>query len=168
MDEAALAGQAATGNAAAFAALVRAHEGAVRRFAARLAGGDGDDIAQDAFVTAWRKAASYRGAGSYRGWLLRIAYHAFLDTRRGDTRRAARQQAAMADGTPDDPDLNLDLARALAALPARERAAALLCFAEGCSHGEAATIMALPLGTLKSVLARARHALAADLGMAYG
>ena len=40
-----------------------------------------------------------------------------------------------------------------------ERAAALLCFGEGCSHGEAAEIMGLPLGTLKSIVARARAAL---------
>jgi RNA polymerase sigma-70 factor (ECF subfamily) len=55
------------------------------------------------------------------------------------------------------------MARAMAALEPRERAAAQLCFAEGYSHGEAAQILQLPLGTLKSVVARARSQLAAAL-----
>ena len=62
-----------------------------------------------------------------------------------------------------DPDAAIDLERALAGLGERERAAALLCFGEGCSHAEAAAIMALPLGTLKSIVARARAALVETL-----
>lgn len=164
--EAELARRAAAGDAAAFTALVRLHEGAVRRFLARLTRGEGaDDIAQDAFLRAWRSAAAFRGEGSYRGWLLRIAWTEFLAARRGTGRRAVREQTAFeAEGTPRrDADLALDLARALAALNERERAAASLCFGEGYSHAEAAEILALPLGTLKSILARARTALAARL-----
>jgi DNA-directed RNA polymerase specialized sigma24 family protein len=53
----------------------------------------------------------------------------------------------------------LALDRALAALGPRERAAALIVFGEGHSHSEAATMLRLPLGTLKSLVARARAAL---------
>jgi len=45
----------------------------------------------------------------------------------------------------------------------RERAAAILCFAEGCSHSEAAVALGLPLGTLKSLAARARAKLLSSL-----
>ena len=59
----------------------------------------------------------------------------------------------------DDIAQRIAVDRALAALPQRERAAALLVFSEGHSHAEAAAIMALPLGTFKSIVARARLAL---------
>jgi RNA polymerase sigma-70 factor (ECF subfamily) len=45
----------------------------------------------------------------------------------------------------------------------RERAAAILCFAEGCSHSEAALALGLPLGTVKSLAARARSKLLSSL-----
>jgi len=164
--ESELARRAAAGDAAAFAALVRAHEGAVRRFLVRLTRGDGaDDLAQEVFLKAWRRAGDWRGEGSYRGWLLRIAWTMFLTAYRAQGRRATRDQAAFEADTVArrDPDLAIDLARALAGLGERERAAALLCFGEGCSHNEAAEIMGLPLGTLKSILARARAALVQQL-----
>lgn len=167
MDERHYAAAAAAGDPAAFAALVRAHEGAVRRFLARLARGDADDLAQEVFLKAWRQAARYRGDGSYRGWLFRIAWTMFLDTRRGDVRRDAREAGQDLTCAATDPDLRLDLERALSRLPARERAAAALCFGEGCSHGEAAVALAMPLGTLKSVLARARAALTEQLETAH-
>jgi RNA polymerase sigma-70 factor (ECF subfamily) len=158
--------QAAAGDAAAFAVLVRRHEGKVRRFLSRLApGGEADDIAQDAFVAAWRARGDFRG-GSYGAWLMRIAWTHFLSHRRSHSRRTARDHAAWeaAEHAPaSSPDLRLDVAQALAGLDERERAAAMLCFAEGWSHGEAAEIMQLPLGTLKSIVARARTRLLAVL-----
>lgn len=165
-----LARRAAAGDAAAFTALVRAHEGAVRRFLTRLARGadskgGADDLAQETFMKAWRMAGTWRGQGSYRGWLMRIAWTQFLGARRAGARSDAREQVAYEDDAPvrRDPEGEIDLGRALAALDERERAAALLCFGEGCSHSEAAEIMGLPLGTLKSIVARARTALIAQL-----
>lgn len=156
----ALARRAAAGDSAAFTALVRAHEAPVRRFLRRLAGDSADDLAQETFLKAWRLAGHYRGEGRYRAWLMRIAWTQFLAAHRSRGRRDARE-AAFAPGEEgrNDPDSAIDLQRALAGLGERERAAALLCFGEGCSHSEAAEIMALPLGTLKSVVARARAAL---------
>jgi len=162
--DAVLARRAAEGDSAAFTALVRAHEAALRRFLARLTRDQGaDDLAQEAFLRAWRRAGEYRGDGSYRGWLMRIAWTAFLDSRRSSGRRQQREAEAQQQGLHPDPDAAIDLQRALAGLDTRERAAALLCFGEGCSHSEAAEIMGLPLGTLKSILARARSALVARL-----
>ena len=62
-----------------------------------------------------------------------------------------------------DAAMRIDIDRALAALPTRERAAALLCYGEGCSHSEAAAILGLPLGTLKSIVMRARAQLVRQL-----
>mgnify|MGYP006203194481 CR=1 FL=1 len=120
-------------------------------------------MAQEAFLIAWRKASSYRGEGSYRGWLLRIAWTSFLAAHR----KRARQHTAEPDiegARACTTDLAIDVDRALARLGTRERAAALLCFGEGCSHREAATILEMPLGTLKTAVARARAELVAMLG----
>lgn len=165
-DDADLARRAAAGDTAAFSALVRLHEGPVRRFLLRLARGNGgDDMAQEVFLKAWRYSGRWRGEGSYRSWLLGIAWTTFLEFRRAGGRRDAREReaAALLEPAAGDDAVRIDVARALASLGERERGAALLCFAEGCSHAEAATIMQIPLGTLKSVLARARTALAARL-----
>lgn len=62
-----------------------------------------------------------------------------------------------------DQQERLAIDQALALLPANERMAALLCYAYGYSHSEAAMMMAVPLGTLKSIVARARGKLAASL-----
>ena len=131
----------------------------MRGFLARLTRGDGaDDLAQETFLKAWRSAGAWRGDGSYEGWLLRIAWRTFLSSRRG---RREEPVAEIEDRPAPGhaPEARLDVERALGRLPARERAAALLCFGEGYSHAEAAAIMALPLGTVKSLAARAKAAL---------
>lgn len=138
---------------------MRSHEASLRRYTRRLAGDEGDDIAQDALLAAWRALGQWRGDGSFAGWLRRIATRRYLDRQR----RAASRSLAEID--PDTaashpaPDRRIAVDRALDALPPRERAAALLVFAEGYSHADAAAMLALPLGTLKSIVARARAAL---------
>jgi RNA polymerase sigma-70 factor (ECF subfamily) len=166
-EETMLARRAAAGDAAAFAMLVQRHEGPVRRFLRRLSGEGADDLAQEVFLKAWRMAGRWRGEAGYRSWLMGIAWNAFRTSRRADRRRTQREGAFEPEQAAGDANAKIDVERALAALGERERAAALLCFAEGCSHREAAAIMRLPLGTLKSILARARTALAAQLEMSH-
>lgn len=135
----------------------------MRGFLARVTRGDGaDDLAQETFLKAWRVAGSYRGEGSYEGWLLRIAWRLFLSSRRQRT-EAPAEVTDRADAGGGDRDARIDVERALERLAPRERAAALLCLGEGYSHGEAAAILDLPLGTLKSIVARAKVALVRHL-----
>ena len=126
-----------------------------------------DDLAQETFLDAWRSAGAWGGTGSYRSWLFGIAWRRFLAARRAAGRQAARDHAAWemesGAGAAGGAEGSIDIARALASLPERERAAALLCYGEGCTHVEAAEAMGVPLGTLKSLAARARTALAATL-----
>lgn len=155
-----LAEQARRGSLPAFEALVRRHQSVVRGFLRRL-GGDhplADDLAQDVFVTAWRKLDRFDGRGTFRGWLCRIAYTTFLQDRRASGARARREEASL---PPPDltggPEGALDLERALATLSDEQRAAVALCYGEGLSHTEAADALGVPLGTLKShVLRRER------------
>ncbi len=124
----------------------------------RLAGDHADDLAQDTFIAAWRAAASWRQEGSYRSWLLRIAWRKFLSGRR-QQRPTEPLELAENVGIEAGGHRKTAIAQAMARLGERERMAALLCFAEGYSHGEAANIMDVPLGTLKSLVARARRSL---------
>ena len=131
----------------------------MRAFLARAAGCDADDLAQEAFVRAWQRAGDYRGQGSYAAWIMGIGWRLFLDQR-----RTARRREGLAAGddviSSSDPrlasDAAIDADRLLAALSPPERAALTLCFGHGWSHGEAAEIMDVPLGTLKSLVLRGR------------
>lgn len=149
----------AGGDRAAFQLLVLRHEGRLRAFLARAAGHDADDLAQETFVRAWQRAGDFRGEGSYAAWVMGIGWRLFLDRRRTTRRREAW---AVGDDAPASTnpypahDAAIDTDRLLAALSAQERAALTLCFGHGWSHGEAAAIMGVPLGTLKSLVLRGR------------
>ena len=131
----------------------------MRAFLARAAGSDADDIAQEALVRAWTRAGDYRGEGSYAAWLMGIGWRLFLDQRRTAQRRtilAARDDAPTVSNPHRASDAAIDADRLLATLSPSERAALTLCFGHGWSHGEAAAIMGVPLGTLKSLVLRGR------------
>jgi RNA polymerase sigma-70 factor (ECF subfamily) len=158
---------AAAGDSAAFNALVREHQSKVRGFLRRLARGDAalaDDLAQETFLEAWRKIAQFRGEGSFSGWLCGIAWSRFLMERR---KRKEEPLEDVDETVSTDPQSSshakLDLERAMARLAAPERAALTLCYALGHSHGEAAEILSLPLGTIKSHVLRGREKLKAML-----
>ena len=152
-EDLALSRRAAAGDSAAFAMLVEKHERALRGFLARTFGPDvADDVAQEAFLKAWRAAGQYDGRARYSTWLTRIAWRCFLDT-------ARRRRPAL---DPGDEPLQQSAGEAvevgdmLARLATRERAALVLCEGHGWSHAEAAELLGMPLGTLKSTVARAK------------
>lgn len=166
-----LALRAARDDTAAFAELMRLHQGQVRRFLRRVAATDvADDLAQETFLIAWRQRHAWRGEGSYGGWLMKIAWRAFLGAHRSESRHRTRSDRADApeQSQMGSPHLKLDVERALSSLDPRERAVAELCFADGYSHSEAADILSLPLGTLKTIVARARSKLVAALEGSHG
>lgn len=121
----------------------------------RLAGDNADDIAQETFLAAWRSAANWRGDGSYFAWLASIAWRQFLSRRRRERPTEPLDHAQGLASQPDAPRRSA-IDQAMGRLSDSERMAALLCFAQGCSHPEAAAIMGIPLGTMKSLVARAR------------
>lgn len=131
----------------------------MRAFLGRAAGSDADDIAQEAFVRAWQRAGDFRGQGSYAAWVMGIGWRLFLDQRRTARRReglAAGEESPTATDPRPARDAAIEADRLLAALSVQERAALTLCFGHGWSHGEAADIMGVPLGTLKSLVLRGR------------
>ena len=174
--EAELAGwlaRARQGDRHAFARLVRAHQSRVRLQLRRLTHGDAalaDDLAQETFVQAWLHLNDFRGDARLATWLHRIALTRFLQHARrpqlptewiGDAADDAREPG-------HDPrvieGLGRDIERALQALSEIQRLAVVHCFHLDLSHAEAAQVLGLPLGTLKSHLDRAKTRLRALLG----
>jgi RNA polymerase sigma-70 factor (ECF subfamily) len=166
--EAELVAAAQAGAPAAFSRLVERHQQAVRGFLRRLSGNhaDADDLAQEAFVTAWSRIGAFRPGESLRAWLCGIAYRKWLTYRRGEARRGAREAAAVEEDAASEgsPDARLDASALLAQLGPDERACVALCLAAEFSHAEAAEALALPLGTVKSHVARGRAKLLQALG----
>jgi RNA polymerase sigma-70 factor (ECF subfamily) len=164
MDESNLIARAAAGDAAAFDAVVRAHQSRLRGFLRRLTRGDAalaDDLAQETFLEAWRKIAQYRGTGSFEGWLSRIGWSRFL-------MEARKRKPELLEDVPEQsmetsPDTKLDLESAMRRISVAERAALTLCFALGYSNEEAADILDMPLGTVKSHVLRGRDKMRALL-----
>lgn len=162
--DAELVRDAKRGSTAAFESLVRRNQNVVRGFLRRLTGSAAaaDDLAQETFFVAWRRIGSYEAKGSFKGWLVRIAYTQFLQDRRSRQSAARRDEAYMmeADTMQDDAagvEAKVDLDRILAALSPEQRAAMALCYGEGMSHQEAADALGLPLGTVKSHVLRGRE-----------
>ena len=151
-EDLALSRRAAAGDGAAFATLVEKYERPLRAFLARMGAAEiADDIAQDAFLKAWRAAGQYDGSARYSTWLTSIAWRCRLD----ELRRRPRAQPA----PPADPEANSNAAEVsdmLARLSENERAALVLCDGHGWTHQEAADLLGLPVGTLKSTVARAK------------
>lgn len=158
------------GSRAAFARLVEQHQAALRGFLRRALGwAEADDIAQEALVTAWSSLNALRDDGGFRPWLFGIAWKkaqtAARSARRSTVRDhdwAATEAQQAADGV--GPEERMALEAALAELSPEQRAAVILCLAEGWSHGEAAQALGLPLGTVKSHVARGRDRLLQSLG----
>lgn len=168
--DAALVARALAGSDAAFGRLVERHQAAVRAFLRRVMGAartEADDVAQDAFVSAWSSLRSLRDPAGFRAWLCGIAWRKAQDRLRS-TRRAAVRDAAWLQTveTPPgvDPRERAALTAALADLPPDVRACVALCLADGWSNVEAAAALGLPLGTVKSHIARGRARLLSALG----
>lgn len=159
------------GSERAFNALIDLHQQAVRTFLRGLAANysDADDIAQETFLAAWTQAKSFRGQGSVRSWLFSIAWRKAKDSQRRWFRSARRDTAYHeSSGRNETPESSSEdriwLRKALLALPLDQRAAILLCLGSGYTHAEAAELLSLPLGTVKSYVLRGREKLRGILG----
>src|SRR4051794_22200056 len=145
---------------------VRASQADVWRLAAHLVGPDGaDDVTQDTFVRAWRALPAFRGDSSARTWLLAIARRACADAVRGRVRRrrvaerAAGAAAIAATTRAGDPTGAHDVQALIGGLDKDQRDAFVLTQVVGCSYAEAASICGVPVGTIRSRVARARERL---------
>ncbi len=167
-DDVALLRAHAAGDRYAFTELVHRHRDRLWAVALRTLGDreDAADALQDALISAYRSADRFRGDSAVTTWLHRIVVNACLDRVR---RRAARPTVPLTDTEPApvapvDSDTALDVRAALAQLPVDQRAALVLVDVQGYSVAEAAAVLGVAEGTVKSRCARGRARLAALLG----
>ena len=163
------------GDPDAFGELVRLHRDRLYAVALRTLGSgereEAADAVQDALLSAYRAAAGYRGEARVSTWLHRVVVNACLDRVR---RRAARPTVPLPDPGRDEPvapgdsladrETALDVHGALAALPADQRAALVLVDLHGLPVDQAAQVLGVPVGTVKSRCSRGRARLAVALG----
>ncbi len=171
--------EARSGDAAAFEGLVVKYQTRLVNFAAALVGdpGGGEDVAQEAFVRAWRGLGRFRGESSFKTWLYRIATNVASTHRERRGRqpvigRSFDDEAGPVTGgeaaTPE-PDAETALVRretidrALAELPEELRLALVLRDVEGLDYKEIASVTAAPIGTVESRIFRARRRMRALL-----
>jgi len=168
-----LVGRAGRGDRAAFEKLYRRHRDRVYGLLWRLAGGDGalaEDLLQEAFVRAWQKLESFRGESRFGTWLHRLSANVALSDRRIRLKRVQRETAldeAAERTAMGDRDVRagqqMDLERAIAALPERARTVLVLYDIEGYSHAEIAELTDMAVGSSKAQLHRARKLIREDL-----
>lgn len=167
-----------SGDADAFTELVHRHQQRVYSLCRRILG-DADaaaDVAQDTFVTVFRKIESFRGDAAFTTWLHRVAVNACYDELRRARRRPMLHVVADGDrdhepGPPvadhaDEVAGARDAASALVLVPEEFRAALVLADVHDMAYEQIAQVLEVPIGTVKSRVHRGRLALARAMGIA--
>ncbi len=169
--------RAGNGDRSAFGALVERHLPRVCAIAARMlaSAAEADDIGQEAFLRCWQKAPGWEsldggsGAARFTTWLHRVVINLCIDRRRRAAPLTLDAAPDLPDGAPDALD-GLEskesaerVRSAIGELPARQRAALVLCYYEGLSNGEAAAVLEMSVSAVESLLVRARRNLRKSL-----
>jgi RNA polymerase sigma-70 factor (ECF subfamily) len=147
-----------SGDDKAFEELLCRRQGFIRGLMRQLSGdwATADDLAQEAFLQAWRKLRTLRAPGAFGGWLRQIAVNVFLQhiRRTGLVIEDSDEMVSHATVDNGDTSVQMDLERALAYLRPVERLCVVLAYGERMSHGEICSTTGLPLGTVKSHISR--------------
>ncbi|MCZ7376575.1 sigma-70 family RNA polymerase sigma factor [Micromonospora sp. WMMC250] len=157
------------GDPTAQAAFVRLTQAEVWRFAAALIGPDtADDLTQETYLRAFRALPAFEGRSSARTWLLGIARRACADHLRAVIRRRRLDERLTANAHTDrphpDPSGQLGATDLVRRLSAERRSAFVLTQLLGLSYAEAAAVEGVPVGTIRSRVARARDELVEAVG----
>jgi RNA polymerase sigma-70 factor, ECF subfamily len=153
------------GDMSAFEDLVREYQADVWRFAYHFTRDRqmAEDVTQEAFLRAFRFLGTFRGDSKFTSWLFRIARNCAMDAVRRRTGQRTREQSAPLG--PPDPEARAELHSALASVSPEHREPFLLIEVFGLSYQEAADVLHLRVGTVKSRMHRARHAMMAALAV---
>jgi RNA polymerase sigma-70 factor, ECF subfamily len=171
------------GDQAAFNVLVLRYQHRVLKLVSRFARdtAEAEDIAQEAFIKAYRALASFRGESAFYTWLYRIAVNTAknavvsnrrrpveFDLDREDPEQFERQSGLKEIDTPEglllSEEIRGTVAKAIEQLPEDLRMAITLRELEGLSYEEIAEVMECPVGTVRSRIFRAREAIDRKLG----
>jgi RNA polymerase sigma-70 factor (ECF subfamily) len=169
--DAELVAWAAAGDRAAFGELVRRHGSAVRALLRRMGAeaATADDLAQDAFLQAFQKIGALHNGAVFLPWLKQIAARLYVRRWKKDKRLELMAETP----EPDADDraahhapvaARIDLEQAMKVLSPVQRMCVSLCFGADLSHAEAAEMLNVPLGTVKSHVKRGLDKLRAEMG----
>ena len=159
--------RARRGDADAFEQLVEAYRNQVFRLALRMCGNeaDADEVAQEAFLSAWKGLPNFRGESRFSTWLYQLTTHAAIDLLRREKRQAAAEDIDGITAADDAPspqqqaeraETRREVRAALMQLPEEYRQVLLLRFMQELSYEEIGQALKLPAGTVKSRLNRAK------------
>jgi RNA polymerase sigma-70 factor (ECF subfamily) len=152
-----IVGLARSGDRHAFAELVRRRQSSIRNLMRRCCGDVtlADDLAQQVFVQAWLKIRTLKKASAIGGWLKKVAISTWLQhLRKKDALRDAHELVDTDTPHEVESGVDMDLDMALATLPEAARLCIVLSYHEGMTHVEIAQSTDIPLGTVKSHIAR--------------
>ncbi|WP_245928572.1 RNA polymerase sigma factor [Murinocardiopsis flavida] len=165
----------AAGGEPALRVLYDRHSPAMLRLLHRLTGDSGvaEEILQESWLAVWRSAATFRGDSSVRGWLLGVARRqAHNRLRRFEPVRLALDAEEVPEPVDPGTDVEADvlasagqrqILAAITALPRRHRDVAVLALVEELPYTDIAEALGIPVGTVKSRMAKARGRLGAAL-----
>jgi RNA polymerase sigma-70 factor (ECF subfamily) len=167
-NESQLIEQSVSGDPEAYAALVVQHQAMIRAVTFRMTGSldDAEELAQDAFLRAYRRLGSFGGNSKFSTWLCKIAINLSLDWRRRESRRDEIHSKWAAEtvsenssdgGFPDE--LSRRVQESLNRLPAKQRAAIVLTVYENQSHAQAAKTLGCTEATISWRVFAARQKL---------
>lgn len=175
-----------SGDRGAFDLLVGKYQYRILKLISRMVSNESEvqDIAQEAFIKAYRALPGFRGDSAFYTWLYRIAVNAAknylvsrgrrppgvdLDVTDGEVEEAGLQLADFEtpEGNASRDQLHAALKRALEELPEELRTALMLCEVEGLSYEDIAAVVDCPIGTVRSRIFRARQALDAKLRISF-
>ena len=167
MTEQELVRAAAGGDTEAFERLVRTYENKIYHLALRMCGSseEASDIAQEAFLAAWRGLPSFRGEANFATWLYRLTSNAAIDYLRRQKKERGDMSLDAVDTGPGPQDaaerteVRTAVAAGLQQLSEGHRQVLVLREIQGLSYEEIADVLEVDLGTVKSRISRARTAL---------
>jgi RNA polymerase sigma-70 factor (ECF subfamily) len=157
--------RAGDGDTAAFEALYRATVGRIYGLCLRMTANisAAEDATQATFIQAWRNLDGFRGEARVSTWLHRIAVNEVLGQQRREARHQHEPEDVWNEQASDNPNsgapLDLDLERAIAALPEQARNVFVLCGVYGYGHRDAAGFLGIAEGTSKAHYHTARRKL---------
>ena len=171
-----LVSRASRGDVEAFAKLVRAHSGLVRKVTLRMLGREtAEDASQEVWIRVWANMGNFRAESAFSTWLHRITVNTCLSLRQKESRRKEGEQGDEMpymsepgdDANPETSTLNVELQQeifdALGHIREDHRAALVLRHMEGLSYAEIAEVLHVPNGTAKGWVSRGRAAMLVTL-----
>ena len=155
-----LISQVINNNQQAFALLVEKYQSGIRHFLRRLNAGDyhaAEDLAQETFIIAYQKIHQYQSKGSFNSWLHTIAYRLFI--KNISKANIQSYQLELHEQSIDNNALDADVyaEQLMALLNPKQRVVITLSCAQGMSHDEIHKITKIPLGSVKSLIKRAKQ-----------